>query len=131
MKKSTILIIFIIYLASIVMIGFFGMASKVYDEIKYVEEINVSVEAENKDMFTFTELDELTAQGNKQYRLIINFEKALVGTFEKDGILEERKYIPLTIISHVTYDTKDVANAEEESIEYRLDNDEYIENQCH
>ena len=37
MKKSTIIVILIVYLVSIVAIGFFGMAVKVYDEVKYVK----------------------------------------------------------------------------------------------
>ena len=123
MKKSTVLIIFIIYLASIVMIGFFGMATKVYDEIKYVSAIEMDVEAENEEMFSFKQIAN-TSQGNKQYQLIIKFDNALVGVFDRDGVQEERKYIPLTLIPHVTYDTGDVANAEEESIVYRLSNSE-------
>jgi len=126
MKKSTILIIFIIYMASIVMIGFFGMASKVYDEIKYVTAIEIEAEAESEEMFSFKQLEN-TAQGNKQYQLVVKFANALVGSFEIDGIQMERKYIPLTLIPHVTYDTGDVANAEEESIVYRISDEKLIE----
>ena len=126
MKKSTILIIFIIYMASIVMIGFFGMASKVYDEIKYVTEIEMDAEAESEEMFTFKQLED-SAQGNKQYQLVVKFKNALTGSFEVDGVQMERKYIPLTLIPHVTYDTGDVANAEEESIVYRISDEKLIE----
>ena len=39
MKKSVILTILIIYILAIVVVGFIGIALKVYDEKKYVEEI--------------------------------------------------------------------------------------------
>ena len=65
MKKSTTLLIFIIYLASIVVIGFFGMKIKVYDEVKYVKSIEMSVEAENRKMYTFAGLI-TKVRGNKR-----------------------------------------------------------------
>lgn len=128
MKKSTILLIILIYLASIVVIGFFGMKIKVYDEIKYVKNIEMSVEAENENMFTFIDegIDEAT--GNRAYKLVINFENYLIGSFtRKNGLTEERKYVPLTLIPYVTYDTGDVANSEEESIKYSISNNVYID----
>ena len=103
MKKSTILLIILIYLASIVVIGFFGMKIKIYDEIKYVKNIEMSVEAENENMFTFIDegIDEAT--GNRAYKLVINFDNYLIGSFtRKNGITEERKYIPLTLIPYLT-----------------------------
>ena len=119
MKKSTILIILIVYVASIVAIGFFGMASKVYNVNKYVESIEISIEAENDKMFKF--YNEGLLEGKKHYKIDVYYSEALTGEFEnKLGIMEERKYIPLTIIPHVTYDTGDVANTEEESIVYIL-----------
>ena len=119
MKKSTILLIFIIYLASIVVIGFFGMASKVYDEIKYVQTIDVEVEAEKKEAYLFKS-NGTSKNGNKMFNLYVFFDEADVGTFEREnGFIEERKFVALTLIPHVTYDTGDVANAEEESIVYR------------
>lgn len=132
MKKSTILIIFIIYLASIVAIGFFGMAAKVYNVNKYVNSIEITIEAEDEKMFNF--YNEGLLEGKKHYKIDVYYDKALTGEFEnKLGIVEERKYIPLTIIPHVTYDTGDVANSEEESIVYvlaeedmELQNKEYI-----
>ena len=120
MKKSTILVIVIVYLVSIVAIAFFGMKSKVYDEIKYVKEIQMSVEAEDPEMFTFKEKAP-SQSGNKQYELKINFNKAMLGNFEtEDGITETRKYVALNFIPHVTYDTGDVADAKEEKIKYVL-----------
>ena len=128
MKKSTILLIILIYLASIVVIGFFGMKIKVYDEIKYVKNIDMSVEAENENMFTFIDEGIDAATGNRAYKLIINFDNYLIGSFtRKNGITEERKYIPLTLIPYVTYDTGDVANSEEESIKYSISNEVFID----
>lgn len=43
MKKSTIIIIIAIYLVSIVVISFLGIKVRVYDETKYVKEIQISV----------------------------------------------------------------------------------------
>lgn len=120
MKKSTILFIAIIYLVSIVSIAFFGMKSKVYDEIKYVKEIKMSVEAEDPEMFVFNE-NGYSSSGNRQYELTINFNKSMIANFEtEDGIIESRKYVALNFIPHVTYDTGDVADAKEEKIRYVL-----------
>ena len=120
MKKSTVLIIFIVYLVSIVAIAFFGMKSKVFDEIKYVQSIDMRVEAEDPEMFIFKEAG-YSSSGNKQYELRIDFNKAMIGNFETDeGITEARRYVALNFIPHVTYDTGDVADAKEEKIKYVL-----------
>jgi len=130
MKKSTILLILIVYLASIVAIGFFGMASKVYDEIKYVKAIEMEVEAEKEESYLFQSAG-TNKQGNKIYNLYVFFDQADVGAFEREnGFVEERKFVALTLIPHVTYDTGDVANAEEESIVYRL-NDTTLQEKEH
>ena len=39
MKKSSIIAVAIIYLVSIILIGFLGVRMKVYDEVLYVENI--------------------------------------------------------------------------------------------
>lgn len=128
MKKSTILLIFIVYLASIVVIGFFGMKVKVYDEIKYVKTITMSVEAENEQMYDFVEDGTDTVLGNKKYKLTVHFNAHLIGSFtRKNGLVEERRYVPLTLLPYVTYDTGDVANSEEESIKYSLSNTSFEE----
>lgn len=115
MKKSTALVILIIYLVSIVLIGFFGMAVKAYDLQKYIKSIEMSVEAENEAMFKFEYLgkdinEDGTGSRNNEYRLIIYFNQAL---FDEN----EKAYLPLTLIPKVTYDTGDV-NAKGDSIEY-------------
>ena len=83
MKKSTILLILIIYIASIVVIGFFGMQIKVFDEIKYINSIEISVEAERSDSYELTLLPEKdkTTQ-NDVYNLKIYFtDKGETGEF--------------------------------------------------
>lgn len=129
MKKTTVLLIFIIYVASIVVIGFFGMSVKVYDEIKYVKSIEMSVEAESSDMFElkYNGIDAETK--NPEYTLRIYFTKsATTGTFKNsEGVDEEKQYLPLNLIPKVTYDTGDVAgNAE--NIKYTISNQKLIDN---
>lgn len=127
MKKSTIILIILIYLASIVVIGFFGMKIKVYDEVKYVKKIEMAAEAESDRMFSFTDLGIDETTGNRNYKLVINFDQYLIGPFKRDnGITEDRKYVPITLIPHVEYDTGDVANAEEESIKYSISETNYV-----
>ena len=122
MKKSTAIIIFIIYLVSIVMIGFFGMKVKVYDIKKFVKSIEMTVESEDEKMFKFEKLGIDKDTENNLYKLTVYFDKALIGEFEVDGVTETKKYIPLTLIPKVTYDTGDVADGRGESIKYSISN---------
>ena len=115
MKKSTALVILIIYLLSIVLIGFFGMAVKAYDLQKYITSIEMSVEAEKEEMFKFEYMGkDIESDGsgthNNEYKLIIYFNQALTNE-------NQELYIPLTLIPKVTYDTGDV-NAKGDSIKY-------------
>ncbi len=115
MKKSTALVILIIYLVSIVLIGFFGMAVKAYDLQKYITSIEMSVEAEDEKMYFFEYTgkdikEDETGTHNNMYDLIIYFKHALVDE-------NQNKYIPLTLIPKVTYDTGDV-NAKGDTIKY-------------
>lgn len=127
MKKSTILVILIVYLASIVIISFFGMRVKVYDEIKYVKSIEMSAEAENENMFTFRYIGIDPSSKNRLYQLDVHFDEALTGTFERaSGIIEERRYVPLILMPKVIYDTGDVANMEEEGIKYSVSNESFF-----
>ena len=127
MKKSTTLIIFIIYLVSIVAIGFFGMASKVYDEVKYVQSIDMTVRTDDDEAYRFKE-NGTTAQGNKRYQLMLYFDKAIdIKVDGENGGTEMRKALHLTFIPNITYDTGGTANAEEESIEYSISNQSYVE----
>ena len=111
MKKSTILLIFIIYLASIVAVGFFGMASKVYDETKYVSLIEMSAQVENPEMMVWEDITESPTSKEKEYFLTVNFDKAIL-------YKEDKYFVPITLIPFVSYDTGDVANSKEESIVY-------------
>lgn len=126
MKKSTAIIIFIVYLASIVLIGFFGIRAKAYDVQKYVKKIEMNVEAENETMFAFENLGKESTTKNNYYKLVVYMDQALSGEFEVDGIKEEKKYVPLTLIPNITYDNgeKDVKG---ESIKYSISKPELIE----
>ena len=94
MKKSTALVILIIYLVSIVLIGFFGMAVKAYDIQKYIKTIEMSVEAESEDMYKFEYLgkdiqEDGSGTHNNKYKLTIYFSQALMDE-------DEKLYLPLT-----------------------------------
>ena len=122
MKKSTMLIILIVYVMSIVIIGFFGMSIKVYDEVKYIKSIQMSVEAESDDMYTLSEPTIDTATKNPKYVLRINFKTfALI---DGDG----NKYLPLNLIPKIEYDTGEIEGSNLESITYTVSNDKLIEN---
>ena len=111
MKKSTILIIFIVYLASIAAIGFFGMRSKVYDEVKYVSAITVEAQVENENMRDFEDITANPNSKKKEYLLTVYFDNAIeyeAGKF----------YVPISLTPYVVYDTGDVANSKEVSIVY-------------
>lgn len=113
MKKSTVIIILIVYLASIVVVGFFGMKVKVYDKIKYVQSIEMSAQAESADMYEFESLGIDPTTKNHKYALYIYFTE--------HHILDDeaRPYLPIILMPQVTYDTGDIAG-ENEKIEYKL-----------
>ena len=121
MSKSTIVVIFVIYVVSIIAIGFFGMSIKVYDKVKYIDDITMTAQAEDPSMFAMDvgvddydqpqPKDPLT--GYNQYDLTIFFSKHLVDEHGKN-------YIALTLLPHITYDSGDVAG-QEESIVYTLE----------
>ena len=118
MKKSTTILILIIYVASIVLVGFFGMSVKVYDEIKYVKQIAISVEAESEELYTLTKLDENDAvTGNPQYNLTIKYSSYGNKTVDEN----DNQFVLLNIIPEVTYDTGDLAG-DTESIVFTLNN---------
>ena len=116
MKKSTIIIILIVYLASIIAIGFFGMSLKIYGtDIKYVKTIEMTAEAENDNMFEFTQTE--SSAGYIEYELVVNFEEeALTGAFEEDGATVMKRYLPLNLIPKVTYQTGDVEGEAEKIV---------------
>ena len=118
MKKSTAILIIIIYVASIILVGFFGMSVKVYDEIKYVKKIEISIEAESESLYTLTKFDEVdSVTGNPQYNLTIRYSSYGNKSVDED----DNQFVLLNIIPEITYDTGDLAG-DAESIVYTLNN---------
>lgn len=120
MKKSTALIIFVVYIVSIVMIGFLGMAVKAYDIQKYIEDVQMSVEAENENMFKWEYLGKTKEENN--YKLIIYLKNA---TQTENG----KPFIALTLIPRITYEDGEL-NAKGDGINYSVnpEAEEYREN---
>ncbi len=113
MKKSTVIIILIVYLASIIVVGFFGMRVKVYDKVKYVKSIEVTAQAESEDMYSFESNGINPTTQNHQYTLKVYFtEHHLV---DVDG----KAYLPIIFMPQVTYDSGDIAG-EAEKIKYSI-----------
>ncbi len=112
MSKSTIVIIFVIYVASIIMIGFFGMAIKVYDKVKYVKSIEIKVEAEKPEFYELRNMGK-NDKGDNEYYLMVYFDQYLI-----DPTTNQR-YLPLSILPYVEYDSGDVAS-EEETIKFSI-----------
>ena len=117
MKKSVIITILLVYLASIVIVGFFGISVKVYEVVKYVQSITMSVESNNAEAYEWVE-DTSYAEGHK-YKLTIHFGKATEGPIDDGtGNIETKLYIGLNLIPQVTYTSGDLGA--EEPIEYKL-----------
>lgn len=112
MKKSTIIIILIVYLASIIVVGFFGMRVKVYDKVKYIKSIEVTAKAESEEMYSFTDTG-LNSDQNHTYKMLIFFTKSALTDNEGN------KYLSITLMPKVTYDSGDIAG-ESEKIEYEI-----------
>lgn len=107
MKKATIVAIFIIYLASIFLIGFFGMRVKVYGEVRYVTDVSVRVLSSNSDSFTQPEPEEVEDSTIKTYTMKVRMRYAengsldiqLIPTFTfKDETSEEFKSSDIDIV---------------------------------
>ncbi len=130
MRKSTVLVIFIVYFASIILIGFFGMSLSVSDEVKYVKDIQLEVKSVYAEAYDFVQ-EEDNELGNKQYSLTVRFSYAeeVEEEVDHDGfiVIETRKYVALNFLPEVTYDTGDVENAVEEAIVYGITNDKITE----
>ncbi len=125
MKKSTTLLIILVYLASIVVIGFFGMKIKVYQPTQYIKSIEMNVEAENKNMYTFeyTGLDE---SGNHTYALTIHFAYGLEMETEVNGVIVKKRYVPLSLIPLVTYQTGDI-ETKEDTVKFEISDESLID----
>lgn len=126
MKKSIVVTILVIYIASIIVVGFFGMSVKVYDAVKYVQSITMTAEASDENMFSFN--DTSTGEGKHAYTLNVYFPAAQHGPVEnKDGDIVEKDFIAITLIPKITYKTGDLGA--EESVVYTLSEqgDGYVE----
>jgi hypothetical protein len=71
MKKSVIILIAIIYVASIALVSFFGLKFKVFEEVVPVESVEILDENlkpgnENFDFYTVIELD---SEGKGRYQI--------------------------------------------------------------
>ncbi len=123
MKKSTIITIFIIYLASIVAVGFFGFKVKVIGEVMYVKTINLDVRCEDESAYEFREMfeEEKTSDGKyNEYVMFVDFSKAQNVKVEEDGKEVDKKQLAFSIIPQVTYLTGDSPSAEEDSVVYTI-----------
>lgn len=118
MKKSTLLIIMLTYLASIVIVGIFGMSIKVYNPSKYIKTIEMSAEAEDSNMFLMSHMGYDNVNGNL-YKLTVYFNKY----FQLDE--NNNKYLSLNLIPYITYKTGDVGGGE--GIIYDISKPQYQE----
>lgn len=125
MKKSTTLMIILIYLASIVVIGFFGMKIKVYQPTNYIKSIEMSVEAEDRRMFTFESKGQ-DEEGNHLYSLTIHFQYCLETEETVNGVTVKRKYVPLSLIPLVTYKSGDI-ETKEDTVKYEINDTSLID----
>lgn len=118
MKKSIIITILLVYLASIILVGFFGISVKVYDVVKYVQSIEMSVESNNPDAYDW-QAEEYAGTGKHRYELTVHFSEATEGPVDDgEGNIETKMFIGLNLIPQVTYTSGDLGA--EEPIQYRL-----------
>lgn len=121
MKKSVLITIFIIYIASIIAIGFFGIKLRVYDEVKYIQEITMSAEAESDDIFIMNYTGKDATTGNNKYELTVDYTKST--TNEATG----EKFLSISLIPQITYDSGELASGKGETIKYSTLNQNYID----
>ncbi len=117
MKKSVILIIAIVYFASVLIVGLMGLEMRIYNQIVYIEQINYRVEGkkadEQNDNFRISY--EKTPDGGytKEYvytKTVENYEKG-------DVLIRERYTENLTI--ELKFDVVP-ANATETALAYTI-----------
>ena len=92
MKKATVILIAAIYVASIVIVGVFGLQALIYNESKPITDIILPDEIEGKEV-------KLTSDGNG-YTVIINYKEGLVIPIE---FIPEPADSPSTIEVSITY----------------------------
>ena len=125
MNKSTAIIIFIIYLASIIIIGFFGMNIKAYDLQKYVKTIEIErVEASEEGMISkFEEIPNTDPNSkDRKYYLEIDFSYAKPGPYDNGEIKYDRNQLSMTLIPKITYTSDEQGKGE--SIKYIIEDAE-------
>lgn len=74
MKKATIIIIAAIYVASIVIVGVFGLRALIYNEIVFVQDIVFAEQIGGKDI-------RLTSDG-KMYSVVLDYKEGLAVPIE-------------------------------------------------
>lgn len=92
MKKATIILIAAIYVASIVIVGVFGLQALMYNESMPITDIILPQQIEGKDV-------KLTSDG-KGYTVIINYREDLVIPIE---FIPEPADAPASIEVSITY----------------------------
>lgn len=124
MKKSTIITIFIIYLASIVIIGFFGIKVRVDGEIMYIETINLDIKCEDETSFEFRKKEKTEyihqSMNANEYVMFVDFSKAQEVKVEEDGEEVTKKQLVFSIIPTVSYLKADSPDAEEDTVVYTI-----------
>ncbi|MBR1988693.1 MAG: hypothetical protein IKA36_06640 [Clostridia bacterium] len=124
MKKSTIITIFIIYLASIVAVGFFGFKVKTIGEVMYIKTINLDVKCEDESAFVFREKKDKEKKyskfGYNEYIMFVHFSKAQDIKVEENGEDVDKKQLVFSIIPSVTYLTGESPDAEGDSLVYTI-----------
>lgn len=120
MNKSVVITILLIYVASIIIVGFFGISVRVYDSVKYIDSITMDVQATDDSYYKFT--DTSPESGAHTYSLVVYFTNAQEGPVEdNDGNTVVTKFISLTLIPKVTYKSGELGA--EEKLKYVLPKD--------
>lgn len=94
MKKATVIVIAAIYVASIVVVGVFGLQALMYDESNPITDIILPAQIEGKDV-------KLTSDG-KGYTVVITYREDLVIPID---FIPEPADSPSAIEVEITYQT--------------------------
>ncbi len=129
MKKSVILIIAIVYFASVFIVGIMGLQMRIYNPVVYINEINYRVEGQKSTSYTHANrvLYEKTSDGNGYFKEYVYTKQVMDGEvvkYEKGDVEIMERYI-----NGLTMELKfDVvpANASEAALVYTiLEEDKY------
>ena len=124
MKKGTAIAIFIIYLASIVLIGFFGIRVRVYNKVTYIESVSVRPEAETGvAKLSENPIAEEDGTFYPIYELKVYYSKhAKTGEFkDADGNKVTRRFVSLSLISTFIFTdgTKEEVSSDKITLTFR------------